>query len=115
MAKVFGRAKGTVASALTIANEDMINYPHIFATFNYYDADPDSGGVEVTPLAGTAVLTARYKGAGADVTFSQSPIEATDPSDYGDISGPVVSVTATPAVAITVATHWTMTVTGAVS
>lgn len=109
MAKVW-TTRGTVGTTLTVSDPDMINFPHVFVAFSYYDADTYDEADAAVPGAGTVTVTGRVNGSQGYSSFIDGTVDATDVSDSANRSAPMNSIKATPA-GITTATHYSMTIT----
>lgn len=111
MARTWTSPTTAVASAVTVSDVNMANFPHMYVSFTYYDGANVATRNEVTPGAGTVAITGKVKGSQGTTAFPDSPVDATDVGDTANAAAPFVSVTATPA-GITTATHYVMTITG---
>ena len=110
MAKVW-TTRGTVATTLTVSDPDMKNYPHVFVSFSYYDADTFDEADAAVPSAGTISVSGRVNGSQGYASFADPTVDCTDISDTSNVAQPMNSVKAVPT-GITTATHYSMTVTG---
>lgn len=98
---------GPMASQTDISPIDP-QFNQLFVTAKYFsDA---SLNTEVTPTAGTVAIQGRPYGAGGFSTLSMSPLDCTDPGDFGSSSVPLDALRFTPT-SIAGATHYQITVT----
>lgn len=95
-----------------IAEQKTINVDSAFfnwvASVTYFTDQYQTEGV---PTAGTIEVLATIPGAGANASFNDSPIDATDPSSYASAGSPLSTITISP-VGLAGVSYYTVTVTG---